>query len=169
MSLAVTVPPLPFIRQIVYRTALSVLLGTLTGAFGATTILVYFTERWQDLPVVLTVLAALAVLVLATFRAIVRLIHAARYGRQPTVIRASAGQLEIDGPGLSYWVSYRWPADSIADLEVRPAGARPLLFLQITFKDDTFQKIAIPWRSRQPMIELEDNLRDVLRLPAIRP
>ncbi|HZL34718.1 MAG TPA: hypothetical protein VFC78_05360 [Tepidisphaeraceae bacterium] len=115
--------------------------------------------------VIVPLLAALSLW--GVIRALGRLIYAARHGRQPTVVRASPDGIDISARGTGRPFTYSWPRARIADVEARPGGLfalMPVLLLQVTLTDDSSHRIVIPWRSGRPMIEVEDNLRDVLHL-----
>lgn len=105
----------------------------------------------------------------ATTTSLRRLVHIALGGRHPTIIRAGPEMLEVSLRGRIRPLHRSWATREIADVEVRPGGAAPGLFpvliLQISMKDGQFHRFGIPWRAGCSMIEVQDNLRDVMRLP----
>ncbi|HWE98053.1 MAG TPA: hypothetical protein VG269_29170 [Tepidisphaeraceae bacterium] len=91
-------------------------------------------------------------------------------GRLPAVIRVRPDGLEIDARGSVRPVQHMWAVGQIVDVSIRVgggllAGFRPVLVLQLMLSNGEVCRIAIPWRNGDPMIEVEDNLRDVLGLP----
>ena len=104
---------------------------------------------------------------------LVRFIPIARFGRIPTVFRASRQRLQLIAPMLGRQGAKTWPAEEIVDLSVRLAGAVPVLMefirLQVCSADDRVDVVLVPSCKGQSLKTLEDLLRETLGLRAVDP
>jgi hypothetical protein len=97
-------------------------------------------------------------------RALRILIHAARRGKVPFVVRVSAAGLEIVAPGKVRDMNVSLRCERIVHLFVRPDGLffHPRILLHIFCDDGAMHVITLPWPKGRPIMDLEDNLRDVI-------
>lgn len=104
---------------------------------------------------------------------LIRFIPIARFGRIPTVFRASRQRLQLIAPMLGRRGQKTWLASEIVDLSVRLAGAVPVLMefirLQVCSIDDRLDVVLIPSPKGQSLKVLEDALRQATGLPTLDP
>ncbi len=92
-----------------------------------------------------------------------------RHGRKPSIVRAGPEGLGVSSTGNARTLSIHFARDRIQNLFVqyKVSGKNLRLVLQVISDDDQMHSATFPWRAGQPMIEVEDNLRDVLGLPPL--
>ncbi|MDB5290068.1 MAG: hypothetical protein JWL69_1309 [Phycisphaerales bacterium] len=167
-ALVISVLPPPITLQCVVQTVIILLCGVL--ALGLLVLGAYVAADRDHLEGgTVCVWISAAPFVAGAVWALRRLLYAYREGHVPTVIRVRPEGLEIDARGTVRPVRHTWPRAWITDLSVRPgtgllAGVLPVLQLQVVLADRDVRWVAIPWRHGDPMIQVEDNLRDMLGL-----
>jgi hypothetical protein len=123
------------------------------------------------------VVGILALITLGVGRAFVKAVWSsiltARHGRISSVLRISSISLEITTPTLKKKTPVRWDRNMIVDVGVRAGGVMPILLpyirIQVSLIDDTADVILLPCRGNEPLATIEDNIRDVIGLPAPSP
>jgi hypothetical protein len=168
-ALVITVPAPPVVVPVVAAALIVISCGLPAMAlltFDGFEVFRNHSVRSEDL----CVWAGMTPFVLAAIWAIRRIMFMTKGGRLPTVIRVRPEGLEIDARGSLRPVRHTWAAGQIADVSIRVsggllAGFMPVLLLQLVLDDGQVCRVPIPWRHGDPMIEVEDNLRDVLGLP----
>jgi hypothetical protein len=164
-ALTITILPRPFATQVVFRT-LAFLACAIPTAGIALVVLTTAPRDWTD-PSMLSCIGPVTLFFSwGTFRTLRRLIYCMREGRHPAVLRASPAGLEVLAPGNVPPLALRLRRDQIMTLEVHPGGVGPSqrLILRVTTLEDNLHFVNLPWWAGHPMIEVEDNLRDVLGL-----
>ena len=126
------------------------------GGFGGAAI-------WWVLTVVMLVVWALVV------RSLWRV---GRYGRLPSVLRASSGILHVIVPSRAQedhrvFASVAMSSVSIASHR-SVLGLLPVIRVQIVYKGGMSTEIRIPWRGGEPVEPVERRLREVLGLSTDR-
>jgi hypothetical protein len=168
-ALVITVPAPPVIVPIVAAAAVALLCGIPALAVLAIESYSVLQNRSVGSESV-CVFIGTSPFVLAAIWALRRMLFMSKGGRLPTVIRVRPEGLEIDARGSVRPVQHTWAAGQIVDISIRVgggllAGFRPVLMLQLMLSNGEVCRVPIPWRHGDPMIEVEDNLRDVLGLP----
>lgn len=166
-TLTITIPPPPFSTPIILSSLALLACGLPMAAITALVISEWRNARFHGEFSAFNCIAAVgSLLALGMVRAVRRLIYWGREGRMSSVVRVDPHGLEIRATGSVRPVTHYFRRDCITELHIHPgAGLNPRLFLQIVTLDDQMYLASLPWCAGQPMIEVEDNLRDVLGLP----
>ena len=164
-TLTITIPPRPLVAQVLIRT-LAFLLCAIPTAGILALALDSARDGWKTPTTPLCVAPIGLLFAWATVRAFSRLIRCTQEGRQLSVLHASPAGLEIFASDNVPPFDLQLPRDRIVTVDAHPGGtgSNLRLILRITTVDDTLYLANLPWCAGYPMAEVEDRLRDVLRL-----
>jgi hypothetical protein len=167
-TLTITIPPPPFSTPIILSSLALLVCGLPLAGIAS-----FMISEWRDFgfrresaEAFYCPAAVGSLLALGMVWAIRRLIYWIREGKWPSILRVDTQGLEIRATGSAKPVIHYFRRDRITELNIHPGtGWNPRLFLQIVTVEDEMYLASVPWCAGQPMIEVEDKLRDVLGLP----
>jgi|SRR5947209_7822430 len=169
-ALVLTVPPLPLWRKLPWiMLPLAVGSGAVPlGALACAVVAIGY-GQW-GLRLVLAPVVGLATLAVG-WLSWLEFKRRLRLARRPMAIRMMAEELDVTAPGASPEGRRVWPRGQVLDVAAVAAGAvpalQPYLDLWVTTADVEKAVVRFPWPRNEPMAQVEDNLRDVLGLPAV--
>jgi hypothetical protein len=166
--LTITIPPGPVVLKIIWRSVLlflfvfpivGITIGVVSSLIGGG-----LHGGGDEITCIGFTAVFLVLAALATLGSILRL---ERNRKVPSIVRVWPAGIEVETGETRGTTAIRLPRDRIADVRIHPAnvGFSHRVQLEIASTDDTLHVAAIPWPRGYPMIALEDNIRDVLRLP----
>ena len=166
-TLVITIPSAPFFGQVLHRVTMLALAACFTVAMAFIAIA---GSRDGDPAPALIFGSIAAIFGWTVVFSIKRTIYTLKDGKQPSTLAVGSDGLRINTAGTFRHRAIHIVKERIFDLQVIPPSSMrgSDLTLQVITRDDDLHVVRLPWRDEQPMIELEDNLRDVLGLPPTR-